>query len=380
MNSWFERLEEYSVHHPTELPPGRVLSVDALRGFDMFWIIGGKKIFKGLDDACDIPLTNWLFSHLDHAEWYGFTFYDLIMPLFLFVVGVSMVYSTRRRLSAAPSNRVLWKHIGIRIAWLWILGMAVQGRLLTYDVDQIKLYSNTLQAIAAGYLLASILILYLPVFRQMIATLSLMLVTWGMFLWIPVSGFGAGLYTPDGNVAIALDKFILGRFQDGTTYTWILSSLNFGATTMLGVFAGYLLLSRTSEAQKFYRLLFAGIGLVIAGLLWSFWHPLIKHLWTGSFVLFSGGLCFILLAAFYGIIDVLRFRKWSFPLVVIGSNAIAAYVSANIFDYRLIAKVFVGGLEQYVGPWYPFVLAVGGFGVLYLILLFLFKKRIFIKV
>jgi predicted acyltransferase len=380
MISWIARLEECNVHHPCELPAGRVLSVDALRGFDMFWIIGGKKIFKGLDEACDTRLTNWLFSQLDHAEWYGFTFYDLIMPLFLFLVGISMVYSTRKRLGTVPSAQVLWKHIGIRIAWLWVLGMAVQGKLLTYDVNQIKLYSNTLQAIAAGYLFASIIILYLPVVRQIAVTLFLMLVTWGAFLWIPVPGFGTNTYAPDGNVAIAFDKLILGRFQDGTTYTWILSSLNFGATTMLGVFTGYLLQSRLSALQKFYGLLLSGIALVVMGLLWSIWHPLIKHLWTGSFVLFSGGLCIILLSVFYGIIDVFEYRKWSFPLVVIGSNAIAAYVSANIFDYRLVAKVFVGGLEQYVGSWYPFVLAAGGFSVLYLLLLYLYRNKIFVKV
>jgi predicted acyltransferase len=380
VGNWFEEIEEFHVTRPRDPGEGRVLSVDALRGFDMFWIIGGKKIFKGLDDALDLPLTNWLFSQLDHAEWYGFTFYDVIMPLFLFLVGISMTYSVRKRLIAEPSRVILWKHVAVRLVLLWILGMAVQGKLLTYDIGQIKLYSNTLQAIAAGYLLASIIVLYLPVVHQISATVGLMLVFWAAFLWIPVPGFGAGFYLPDGNIAIYIDKMILGGFQDGTTYTWILSSLNFGATTMLGVFAGYMLQSRKKPAQKLWRLAVIGIVLVLAGLLWSLWHPLIKHLWTGSFVLFSGGLCFLLLAGFFGVIEVMQFRTWSFPLVVIGSNAILAYVSANIFDYRLVAKVFVGGLEQYVGDWYPFVLAAGGFTVLYLVLLYLYRNRILIKI
>ena len=380
MRPFIAQLDFFNINHQNALSRDRVLSVDALRGFDMIWIIGVKKIFKGLDDALDIPLTNWIFSQLDHAQWYGLTFYDIIMPLFLYLVGISMVYSTRKRLSADPSKLVLWKHIAIRFVILWILGMAVQGKLLTYDIEQIKFYSNTLQAIAAGYLLASVIILYLPVIYQIGATLGLMLVYWGVFTWVPVPGVGAGLYSPDGNIAIYMDKMVLGTFQDGTTYAWILSSLNFGATTMLGVFTAYLLQSGKKPMQKFIHLATAGIALIILAYLWMPWHPLVKHLWTGSFVLFSGGICLLMLAALYLVIDVLEYRRWTTFFVVVGSNAIAAYVSASIFDYRLIAKVFVSGLEKYVGPWYPFLLALGGFAVLYLILQYLYKKKIFIKI
>ena len=380
MRTFIAQLDFFSINRHNDISKDRVLSVDVLRGFDMIWIIGVKKIFKGLDDAWDTPLTNWMFSQLDHAEWYGFTFYDIIMPLFLYLVGISMVYSTRKRLSGEPSKLVLWKHIAIRFVILWILGMAVQGKLLTYDVEQIRLYSNTLQAIAAGYLLASVIILYLPMIYQIGATLGLMLVTWGVFAWVPVPGVGAGLYSPDGNIAIYFDKMLLGTFQDGTTYTWILSSLNFGATTMLGVFTAYLLQSGKKPLQKFIHLATSGIALIILAYVWMPWHPLVKHLWTGSFVLFSGGICLLMLAALYFVIDVLEYRRWTTFFVVVGSNAIAAYVSASIFDYRLIAKVFVSGLEKYVGPRYPFLLALGGFAVLYLLLQYLHKKKIFIKI
>jgi predicted acyltransferase len=380
MKTLFQQLDYFSLDRQSIVSKDRILSVDALRGFDMIWIIGIKKIFKGLDEACDTPFTNWMFTQLDHAEWYGFTFYDIIMPLFLFLVGISMVYSTRKRLSAEPSKLALWKHIAVRFVLLWILGMVVQGKLLTYDIEQIKFYSNTLQAIAAGYLLASVIILYLPVIYQIGAAIGLMLVYWGVFAWLPVPGFGAGLYTPDGNVAIFIDKLLLGNFQDGTTYTWILSSLNFGATTMLGVFTGYLLQSHKKPLDKFYYLAASGAVLILLSYLWMPWHPLVKHLWTGSFVLFSGGLCLLMLAGLYFVIDVLECRKWTTFFVVVGSNAIAAYVSASIFDYRLIAKVFVNGLEQYVGPWYPFLLALAGFIVLYLILNYFHKNKIFIKI
>jgi predicted acyltransferase len=380
MTTFIQRLDYFSINRGNLVSRERILSVDALRGFDMIWIIGVRKIFKGLDDACNTPATKWMYSQLEHAEWFGFNFYDLIMPLFLFLVGISMVYSMRKRLAGNPSRTALWKHIAIRFVLLWILGMAVQGKLLTYDIDQIKLYSNTLQAIAAGYLIASVIILYLPVLYQMGATVMLMLVTWGVFALVPVPLLGPGLYTPEGNIALYIDKLILGNFQDGTTYTWILSSLNFGATTMLGVFTGYLLQSAGRPIEKFRSLVGMGIALILASYAWMPWHPLIKHLWTGSFVLFSGGLCVLLLAAFYLVIDVLQYRKWTTFFVVVGSNAIAAYVTASIFDYRLLAKVFLGGLERYLGPWYPFVLAIGGFSVLYAVLFYMHKKKILIKI
>jgi predicted acyltransferase len=360
-------------------PGDRVLSVDALRGMDMFWIIGGQKIFRSLDEVFHSPATQWISRQMDHAEWFGFTFYDVIMPLFLYLVGISMVFSFTKRLSKDPSRWTLWKHILTRVLWLWVLGMVVQGKLLTYDIAEIKLYSNTLQAIAAGYLIAAIIILSLPITRQLIATIGLLGTYWAVFALVPVPGIGAGGVTPDGNIAITIDKLVLGSFQDGTTYSWILSSLNFGVTTMLGVFTGYLLQSKSNGMEKLVALLVSGAALTLLGMTWQIWHPLIKHLWTGSFVLFSGGLCFLLLAAFYSLIEIRRYRKWCSMFIVIGSNAIFAYVASHIFDFRLIARVFVGGLEQYVGSWYPCTLALGGFLVLYLILKLMNNKKVFVR-
>jgi predicted acyltransferase len=291
-----------------------------------------------------------------------------------------MVYSFRKRLSANPNKSNLWKPVFLRIFWLWVLGMMVQGKLLTYDIKEIKFYSNTLQAIAAGYLISAVLIMNLSVAKQIIATIGLMLVYWAIMILAPVPGLGSGLYTPQVNFALYFDKLVLGSFQDGTNYTWLVSSLNFGATTMLGVFTAYLLQSENKSLIKFYYLIIGGVTLIVLGQVWSLVHPSIKHIWTSSFVLFSGGICLLLLAFFFFFIDVLQFRKWTYFLIVIGSNAIFAYVSASIFDYRLIAKVFVGGLEKYTGDWYSFILAMGGFTVLFLFLRFMHKHKIFLKI
>jgi predicted acyltransferase len=358
---------------------GRVYAVDALRGFDMFWIIGGQKIFRNLDDVFHSPTTQWISRQLDHAEWFGFTFYDVIMPLFLYLVGISMVFSFNKRLSRNPSRWMLWKHILIRVFWLWILGMVVQGKLLTYDFAQIKLYSNTLQAIATGYLIAALLVLSVPLMRQMIATIGLLAVYWAVFALVPVPGIGAGVFTPEGNIAIYIDKLVLGHFQDGTSYSWLLSSLNFGATTMLGVFTGLLLQSKIGGMGKTGVLLVCGIALTVLGIAWQIWHPLIKHVWTGSFVLFSGGLCFLLMATFYFLTEIRGYRRWSSMFIVIGANAIFAYVSSHIFDFRLIAKVFVGGLEPFIGAWYSITLALGGFLVLYLVLKYMYDNKVLVR-
>ena len=380
MKNIFKEINYFSINDNNLVSGERILSVDALRGFDMFWIIGGKEIFRSLDKIFNNSTTDFIKSELKHAEWLEFNFYDLIMPLFLFLVGISMVYSFRKRLGREPSKSKLWKHIIVRFIWLWILGMVVQGNLLTYDIDEIKFYSNTLQAIAIGYLIAAVFILYTNVFYQVLLTFGLMLIYWLLLEIIPVPGFGTGLYTPDGNSAIYIDKIILGKFWAEGNWSWIISSLNFGATTMLGVFAGYLLQSQKKPISKFYYLLFSGIIMLIIGLIWDFWHPSIRRLWTSSMVLYTGGLCLLLLALFYYIIDVLQYRKWSKMFIVIGSNAIAAYVSTHIFDFKLVAKVFVSGLEKYVGTWYPFILSLGGFMVLYLILKFMHKNKIFLKV
>jgi predicted acyltransferase len=380
VNSVFGRFVQRYLTPAADYSGGRVVSVDALRGFDMLWIIGGQKIVQSLDTAYPSSVTQWLSAQVEHAEWFGFTFYDIIMPLFLYLVGVAMVFSFSKRLSMNPSKAALWKHILIRVLWLWILGMMVQGKLLTYDISKFKFYSNTLQAIAAGYLIASVLVLYLPKMQQIAATLGLLLVFWAVFALVPVPGVGAGVCLPDVNIAIYLDKAVLGAFQDGTTYSWLLSSLNFGATTMLGVFTGYLLQSENSKQTKLFSLLASGTCLVAAGKIWEIWHPLVKHIWTGSFVLFSGGVCLLLLAGFYYLIEIRGYRRWSSMFIVIGANAIVAYVASHIFDFRLIADVFVRGLEQYVGPWFKFVRSVGGFVALYLILKYMYNHKVFVKI
>jgi predicted acyltransferase len=361
---------------------GRVVSIDALRGFDMFWIIGGGAIFASLHDISGNPATAWIRMQLTHVRWQGFRFEDLIMPLFLFIVGVVMPYSFQKRLDAGQSKTRLYLHIIKRTVILFIFGMIAQGNLLDYDLSKLHIYSNTLQAIAAGYVIAAVIMLNLGIRWQLAVTGILLVLFWLLMVLVPVPGHGAGVLTPDGNLAIYIDRVILGRFIDGTNppYTWILSSMTFPCTVMLGVMAGHLLRLDEAGIRKVLWLLAAGGGCIVAGLLWNLFFPIIKHIWTSSFVLFSAGLCFMLLALFYLVIDVLGFRRWAFGFVVIGTNAIAVYMAVHIINFRNIGGVFVRGLEKYAGNWYPFIYATAGFAVVWLILWWMYRKKTFIKI
>jgi len=377
-----DNLNVFQVKNPTLLSKERVTSVDALRGFDMFWIMGGEGIFMGLDKVFHNHISGFINEQLNHVEWFGFHFYDIIMPLFLFLVGISMVYSYRKRLSVEKSNFPLWKHTMKRIVILWLLGMIVQGNLLTYDVSKFLLFSNTLQAIACGYLIATVIILYLPVLHQITATVGLLLLYWAIMALIPIAGSTVGAYTPDRNVAQFVDAVILGRFDDGLDYTWIVSSLNFGATTMLGVFCGYILQSGVSKYAKFRNFIIFGVSILALALVWNIWHPIIKKIWTSSFVLFSGGISILLLAAFYLIIDVWNVRKGTKWMIIIGSNAIFAYMVWHVFNVQLrsMADVFMIGLKPFIGNWYETLNYTGGFLLIFAVLHDMYKNKIYIKI
>lgn len=378
----FRKIRILNVANTSAPTSERLISLDALRGFDMFWIMGGHPIFLGLDNVFHNRITGFIKQQFDHVEWLGFNFWDIIMPLFLFLCGVSMVFSLKKRISKGDSKQKIWFHTIKRVAILWLLGMIVQGKLLTYDFDKLELYSNTLQAIASGYLIATIFMLYLPVKYQIAATAALMIAFWAILALVPVNGSTAGAYTQWGNVAYVFDRQVLGMFHDGQDYTWIISSLNFGATTMLGVFTGYILQSQKSQMIIFRNLVVFGIALVAAGLIIDQWHPIIKKIWTSSFVLYAGGISVLMLAVFYLAIDIYKIRTGTKWMIIIGSNAIIAYVAWHLFEpaFTSVSSVFIDGMKRFIGDWYQTILYFGSFMVIFLILKFMYNRKIFIKI
>ena len=382
IKKFFSEIEVFHVRNKTILSKERVISVDALRGFDMFWIIGGDIGFQALDKVFHNRLSGFIKVQFDHVEWVGFHFEDIIMPLYLFLVGLSMVYSYRKRLGNATSDRSIWMHTIKRVVILWILGMMVQGNLLTYDIDQIKFFTNTLQSIAAGYLIATIIILYMPVVYQIASTIGLLVLYWLILGLIPVGGTTANAYTPDGNVAIIVEKAVMGRFIAWGTYTWIVSSLNFGALVMLGVFAGYIMQSEQEKMKRFWNFMIFGSSIIVLGLILSIWHPIIKHIFTSSFVLFSGGISLLMLAVFYLVIDVWNIRRGTRWLIIIGSNSIFAYVAYHLFssNFSGMAEVFLNGLKPWIANWFDVLSIFGATLILYIILWYMYRNRTFIKI
>lgn len=370
----------------------RLESLDVLRGFDLFCLVALEGVLHPLGRAIDAPWYNdflWCFSHV---QWEGFSSWDLVMPLFMFMAGVSMPFALSRY-KVMPDKWAAYRRIVKRVALLWIFGMMCQGNLLGLDPDRIYLYSNTLQAIAMGYLISAMLFLHVRLSVQIGTAVALLLAYWGAMQFITVDGYGGGNYTPDGNLAEWVDRTVLGRFRDAAVvengqivfagsyrYTWILSSLNFGVTVLTGVFAGHILKSGMDRKHKWQWLLGIGVIMVALGWLWGLQLPVIKKIWTSSMVLVSSGYCFLLMGLFYYWIDYKGHRKNLTWLKVYGMNSIVAYMLANVISFRCIGTSLFHGLEQYTGNYYPALIAASNALIIYVILWLLYKRNIFLKV
>ncbi|MBV3496922.1 DUF5009 domain-containing protein [Phocaeicola massiliensis] len=370
----------------------RLESLDALRGFDLFFLVALGPLMHSLARTANMEWLNesmWVFSH---ASWEGFSPWDLIMPLFLFMSGISMPFSLSRYKSISD-KRPLLRRLAKRILLLWIFGMMCQGNLLALDPNTIYLYSNTLQAIATGYLITALLFLFTSRRTQIITAVVLLLVYWTAMQFITVDGYGGGNYTPQGNLAEWIDNTVLGRFRDTAQvidgkvviadwyhYTWILSSLNFGVTVLTGLFAGYIAKDKIEEKKKLKLYFGTGITMVIAGWLWNFQMPVIKTIWTSSMVLVSSGYCFLLMGLFYYWIDYKGHRSGITWLKVYGMNSIVAYMLANVVNFRCIGESLFYGLEQYMGSYYSFLMTLWNIGAVYVIIWFMYKRGIFLKV
>jgi predicted acyltransferase len=361
---------------------GRLVCIDALRGFDMFLIIGADHVLRSLAANSHNRLMQMLGTQFEHVAWDGCHLYDLIFPVFLFVIGVSMPFSFSKRLARGDSKASIYGHIFRRVAVLVVLGGVINGHLLSFNVHQFTASYSVLMVLALGYMVASLILLNLNLRGQIITTIALLVVYWALMDYVPVPGHVVGVYKPGLNLGDWLNNFVLGRLQGPWHNGWILQSMTNGATAMLGVFAGYLLRSRKPDSQKLLWLLGLAVACLVSGWVWSFWFPIIKNRWTSTYVLWAGGWSYLALALFYWIIDVRRYRTWAFPFIVVGMNAIVAYMAWGVFgrSFRLMADTLVGGLRQYTGTWYD---AIGWFvamAILWFGLYCLYRTRTIIRI
>lgn len=318
----------------TQPTPRRIFSIDALRGFDMFMLSGGAAIILALSTWwTDGAPPEGLVRQLTHAEFgEGFTAWDLVMPLFIFIVGASMPFAFEKYRQKGGTwwrLRTTWRVLR-RVALLFILGMVVQGNLCSAELKHMSLFCNTLHAIAEGYLIAAIVLMCGGIRTQIIACVALMAAYWALMRFMPYDGNPGGLFLKDNNLAIYIDHQLQGELQDGTPYSWILTSLSFGALTLMGVLGGQIIRTAKRHRHSLSIMGAATVGCLIGGMLLSYDTPINKHLFTTSMVLWSGGWCYGLLLLFHLAFDCTqKLHAVAFPLRVIGSNAMLVYLLAE---------------------------------------------------
>ena len=362
------------------IPSGRVVSIDALRGFDMFWIFMWASFFKRLFNKLDGSFFNFLYGQLFHSKWHGFTFYDFIFPLFMFIVGLSMSYSFGKRIQRGEVGKKLYIHIIKRTLTLILLGLVYNG-LFDFDFADLR-YTGVLQRIAICYLFTALILLYTNIRTQVIITGLLLLIYWGAMALIPVPGYGVGVLTPEGNLAGYIDRLLVPgklccyKFGD---HEGILATIPAVASTMIGLLTGHWLHTSNTVNKKLKYMIGAGLLLIITGLIWNFVFPFNKILWTSSYVVYAGGWSLLLFCLFYWIIDVKGYKKWAFPFIVIGLNPLTIFVVQRIFDFGIISDIFIHGFVDYFGSYSDIFRSFCVLLTQWLFLYFLYKKKIFLK-
>ena len=378
----------------TVTSPPRLASLDALRGFDLFFLLFLGGFVNALARVADTPWMDAVNTQFQHVSWEGFAAWDLVMPLFMFMAGVSMPFSFAKY-GDGTSLAPLYRRILRRVLLLWIFGAVCQGNLLALDPNRLRLYSNTLQAIAMGYAITALLVLHLKKVRYLIAAaLGLLVLYWVCMTFLQAGQSVPGSYQKETNLAEWIDRAVLQQWRDGVSrdesgvwsfsegyrYTWILSSLNFGVTVLSGYLAGFVLYSRQWAALKKVRILaVSGVAMIAAGWLWSLEMPVIKIIWTSSMTLVSSGYCFLLMALFYYLIDYKGYQKGTGWLRIIGMNSIVAYVLVQVVNFRAVSHSILFGMEQFTGDYYRVLLTVANFALLYGLLYMLHKNKLFIR-
>ena len=371
--------------------PERLGSLDVLRGFDLFCLVFFQPVFRSFAKALDWPLTNWLAGFFEHVAWEGFVFWDIIMPLFMFMAGASMPFAFAKYLRNGSKTQ-LYKRILKRVLLLWLFGMMCQGNLLALDPARIFFFSNTLQSIAIGYLISAILLMHFTRNWQIILTSGLLLIYWALLSFVKIDEWGGGNFGPDNNLAEYIDRIVLGRFRDGSTitetgidfgkyrYTWLISSLNFGVTVMSGVLAGQIMKGSLSKIKKVQWLAIGGVLMIVAGQLWGLQMPIIKKIWTSSMTLYSSGICFLLMALFYYLVDYKNYGKYLNWLKIYGMNSILAYMLYEIVDFSSISKSVFHGMEHFMGDYYLTLIRLANVSIIFFILWLMYRKGKFLKV
>lgn len=372
-----------------DLKKERLESLDILRGLDLFILVAFQPVFMQLAKASgDGSWLKAVFNALfTHVEWEGFHLWDQVMPLFMFMAGTSISYAMAgyKEGKKAISGRLFYR-VSKRVILLWIFGAIVQGNLLDLDFSTLHLYTDTLQAIAMGYLFSVILYLLLPT-KGLIAVFFLLPViyTTGMLL--------TGGYAPGNNLAELIDHHVLGRFWGGAYVadsgevifaewyhiSWVYSTLNFTATMLSGVLTGCVLRTCMANRRKVLLLLSAMTVCFVSAFIFSRFEPVIKRLWTSSMTFLSSGFSILLMTLSYVWIDLKKRGKYLKWLKIYGMNSILAYMLFYTLNTESLRNLWLHGFEHLTGNYYPVLFTLSHVAIVFLILYYLYRKRIFLK-
>ncbi|HVM89270.1 MAG TPA: DUF5009 domain-containing protein [Puia sp.] len=361
----------------------RLYSLDALRGFDMFWIMGGEEIFHALSKSTGSPFWGGIAEELTHPAWNGFHFYDLIFPLFLFIAGVATPYSVGKELEKGTPRKKLLMRVIKRGLILVLFGIIYNNGLQIKPLSEIR-FGSVLGRIGLAYMFANIIYLYTKQRAQIIWFCCLLIGYWLLLKFTSAPGFPMGDLTMEGNFASYIDRSVIPGHLYLTIHDpeGLVSTIPAIGTGLLGIMTGNFLKNNPMQQTKKVLWMFgAGIAFLLLSELWNLNFPINKNLWTSSFVLHVGGWSLVLLSVFYYIIDVLGHQKWAFFFKVIGMNSILIYMSERFVNWEYTTDGFFKWAGQLIGN--PFNIVVMAFcyvAVKWAFLYFMYLKKVFLRV
>ena len=353
----------------------RLASIDVLRGFDMFFIMGGGAIIISFCKMFNAGWVRALGAQFRHAAWNGFTVEDMIFPLFLFIAGISFPFSFAKSVERGASLARVRLNILKRCAILVVFGV-IYNNGVSFDFHNMRFYS-VLGRIGLAWACAAMLYTMFSARVRLAVAAAIPLVYW------LISSLGD--FTVENNMVAVVDRALsIGvLYEKVFDPEGLLSTLPAVSTAMLGIFAGEIVRREDfCEFKKVGALLAVAAALIAIGLLWDNVLPLNKKLWTSSYVCVAGGISYALFGVFYLVIDALKIRFWTFFFTVIGMNSITVYMAQKIIDfYKVRDFFFKGAVVEFVpDDWRKFALAVCYSMTVWAFLYILYRRKIFLKI
>jgi predicted acyltransferase len=356
----------------------RLVSLDAFRGFIMFWIVGGGAIALGLQALGHSWFTDTVIYQLNHSAWEGLRFYDCIWPSFMLMVGVSIPFSYAKR-SLTQTHQQMLFHAVKRFAILMLLGGMRES--VSLGSPRLIELSSALQPIAVASLAAFLLVRRSWRFQAIVGA-SILVGYLLLLALVPVPGVGSVSYQQGANLVYAVDKALLPHRTGEAVFLegWgtILSTIPCIATTILGLLFGRLLKSQLTPQRKMTIIGTTGLCGLVIGYAISLFVPVVMKVWTTSYGLLSASWACLMFLFFYWLVDVLGYRKWAFVFVVIGMNALAVYLCNSVTRLHEVVGIFTRGPAAAMGPVGPLFAALAFFAVEWSILYWMYKRKLFL--